>query len=110
LNNSLLTLNWNLYDCLTPVMRVKIPPYKVYLKQRWANYYFFVKKALKAVSKCTLFSKPITEKDLYLANKVKFVIGKLFKYLKDLAMLPFSALKVQLKLRRGKAKRKKEIY
>jgi hypothetical protein len=70
------------------------------LKRRWANYYFFVKKALKAVSKCTLFSKPRTEKDLYLANATKFVIAKLFKYLKDLAMLPFSALKVQLKLRR----------
>jgi anaerobic magnesium-protoporphyrin IX monomethyl ester cyclase len=107
LNNSLLTLNWDQYDCLTPVMRVKIPPYKLYLKQRWANYYFFVKKALKAISKRTLFSKPRTEKDLYLANATKFVIGKFFKYLKDLTMLPFSALKVQLKLRRGLSEEEK---
>lgn len=101
LDNSLLTLDWDLYDTLTPVMRVKISPFKLYLKERWAHYYFYVKKGLKALSKSKNPSRPRTDKDVYLANAEKFVIRRLFTYLKGLTLLPLSALRVQLRLRRG---------
>ena len=96
--NSLLTLNWALYDTLHPVLKTHISPIKLFIKQRLAHYSFFLRKGLKALSKGTLLPKPNKEKDIYLNNGVKYILKKIPLYLLGLLKLPINALKLKIEL------------
>ncbi|RLG84307.1 MAG: radical SAM protein [Thermoprotei archaeon] len=100
-NNSLLTLDWDLYDTLHPVIKTCISPTKLLIKQRLAHYSFFLRKGLKAISSKTLLSKPSREKDLYLHNGTKYMLKKIPSYLLGLLKLPIEVLKLKIRLSKG---------
>jgi len=100
-SSSLLTLDWDLYDCLTPVMRARVPPARLFLKQRWASYYFFIRKGLKALLRRSPPPAPKPEKDSYMKNATRYVLRRAHKYLAGILALPIQALSVHLKLRGG---------
>ncbi|MGC8678445.1 MAG: B12-binding domain-containing radical SAM protein [Fervidicoccaceae archaeon] len=97
----ILTLDWDLYDVLHPVMRTNIPPWRLFLFQRWAQYSFFMKKGLKSLLRGKLFSPPKTEKERLLNRGTKYLARRIPYYLMGLLRLPFSALSIAFKLRRG---------
>jgi anaerobic magnesium-protoporphyrin IX monomethyl ester cyclase len=99
--SSLLTLDWDLYNCITPVMRTRVPPARLFLKQRWANYYFFIRKGLRALLRGSLLSAPRSEKDIYIRNATRYILTRVCKYLADILVLPLQALTVHLRLRKG---------
>ena len=97
----LLTLNWDLYDVLHPVMRTNISPAKLFLIQRWASYRFFIEKGIYSLKKGSFFSPPRTEKEKFLNTGKKFLMKKIPSYVIGLMKLPFSALSIYAKLRKG---------
>jgi len=106
--NSLLTLDWSLYDVLHPVMRTKVSPARVFLEQKLAHYRFFFIKGVKSFKSGSLFSKPVTEKQKMLSNGTKFIAKRTPLYLLGLLKLPFSALLLSLRLRKGIGEREAE--
>lgn len=108
IKNELLTLDWSFYDCLHPVMRTNVSPAKLFFKQRWANYYFFIAKGLKSLRKGRLLSKPRTEKDAYLRSGTIFLARRIPRYLLGLIKLPFTALLISRKLKKELSAEEKE--
>ncbi|MEM4462677.1 MAG: radical SAM protein [Fervidicoccaceae archaeon] len=108
INGDLLTLDWDLYDILHPVMRTKLSPPILFFIQRFAQYYFFLRKGIWSLARGRLFSEPKTEKDKLLHAGTKFLFKNIPKNILGLLALPLSSFTLFLKLRRGMSREEKE--
>ncbi|AFK21628.1 B12-binding domain-containing radical SAM protein [Pyrococcus sp. ST04] len=111
-DKALLTLNWDFYDALHPVMRVKEKLWRLYFESREKTYMFYLKKWWHGVTKkAKRYSKPI------LSNAKRYVMLRLPRYIKNFLKLPIESILVQREiLRSGKnideltAKILEEVY
>jgi anaerobic magnesium-protoporphyrin IX monomethyl ester cyclase len=101
-NNLLLTLDWNLYDCLHPVLKTRTKPLWLYIDSYINEHIFFLKKWI---------SDAIIKSDSHFSNGVysqlvqsatRFLVKNLFKYVQGLVNLPIGTVKLWTMLRKPK--------
>jgi anaerobic magnesium-protoporphyrin IX monomethyl ester cyclase len=99
----LLTFDWDLYDCLHPVLKTKLSPLLIYLKSNVSEYVFFLKKWISSVTagggNISEANSKYTE---LVQNASRFLAKNLFKYAKSLIVLPMHTLKLWAKLKKPK--------
>lgn len=100
--NSLLTLDWNLYDCLHPVMKTQTKPLWLYLKSCVAAAMFFLKKWISDASSVGSSPPLQDEYSELMQNISRFIAKNLAKYTKELLVMPLNALKFWSMLRKDK--------
>jgi anaerobic magnesium-protoporphyrin IX monomethyl ester cyclase len=98
-DDSLLTLDWNLYDCLHPVMKSQTKPHWLYFKSNTAAALFFLKKWISGRS-----TQPLgNDYSNLVRNATRFLSKNLIEYLKDLlVVLPLNSLKLWLIFRKAR--------
>ncbi|MEZ0393988.1 MAG: radical SAM protein, partial [Desulfurococcaceae archaeon] len=87
-SGSLLTLDFDMYDTLTPVMRTRVSALGLFIRQRLANYHFYLRKGVKYLLGWARRSGG--PKDILLRNATKFVLRNLHKYLWGYLTIPFN--------------------
>jgi anaerobic magnesium-protoporphyrin IX monomethyl ester cyclase len=97
-DNSLLTLDWSLYDCLHPVMKSQTKPHWLYFKSNTAAAIFFLKKWISGKS-----TQPFgNDYSKLVRNATRFISKNLMEYLKDLlVILPLNSLRLWLIFRKA---------
>ena len=83
--NKLLTLDWDRYDVLSPVMETRVHPALIQMLQYYGNYSFYVRKFL--MSKLKPRSLKWIKQNL-VSNAEKFIIDTVPIYLRDVLSLP----------------------
>jgi anaerobic magnesium-protoporphyrin IX monomethyl ester cyclase len=102
-SGSLLSFDWNLYDCLHPVMKTQMKPLWLYLKARIAGNMFFVKKWISGGSSRRGDAPALSDEHSKLVqNATRFIAKNIIKYSKELLMLPLDALKLWSMLKEDK--------
>ena len=92
-NKALLTIDWNLYDVLHPIMRVKEKLWRLYFESREKTYMFYFKKWLHNIEgKAEKYSKPI------LSTGKRYVLRRIPHYLKNFLKLPVESFLVQRRI------------
>uniref|UniRef100_A0A7J3ZJG3 B12-binding domain-containing radical SAM protein n=1 Tax=Fervidicoccus fontis TaxID=683846 RepID=A0A7J3ZJG3_9CREN len=74
----LLTLEWDYYDCLHPVLKTGLSPWRLLFESRMRPYIFFLKKWLKGrLDKLGRYSKPFAReaKRYILRNLPRYLLG-----------------------------------
>jgi len=90
---SLLTLNWDLYDVLRPVIRTKEKLWRLYFESREKTYMFYFKKWLHSVmGKAEEYSKPV------LSSAKGYVVRRMPHYIKNFLKLPVESFLVQKRI------------
>lgn len=99
-SNKLLTLDWELYDCLHPVIKTQTGPFWLIFQSGMGEAAFYIKKWIS-----DLFVKTGPRYDDY-SNLVKtitqFVSANLTKYTKATFLVPWNALKVWSMLKKDR--------
>ncbi|ARM75259.1 B12-binding domain-containing radical SAM protein [Acidianus manzaensis] len=81
--NKIFTLNWDYYDLLLPVMKIKTNPVLVQFLQYYGNYTFYVRKWIKS----KIYRQKIPEKKLKLLREAeKYFINKIPHYTKEIVI------------------------
>ncbi|MGC8569605.1 MAG: B12-binding domain-containing radical SAM protein [Nitrososphaeria archaeon] len=104
-DNKIITFDWNLYDCLHPLLRGAVNPVWAYLASRIANYAFYIERYL--FSKAGLVIKG--PENPYAATMGKYVMGRLPLQMFYVLKIPYDVLQVARTLARPKLLRQEEI-
>lgn len=104
----LLTLDFDLYDCLTPVMKTKVPPLKLFITQRLASYLYYFRKALSSLKGRIVGLCPEKDefKEYLERNAIRYFTKNIHKYIIGFIMIPIEGIKISIKLKRSKIDRK----
>jgi anaerobic magnesium-protoporphyrin IX monomethyl ester cyclase len=100
-DGKLLTHDWNLYDCLHPVLKTGLSPFWLYLKLTFSELTFFIKKWFSDVTatKHETISRNYRE---VAKNASSFILKNILGYEKTILMTPLEAVKFWLKLKQPK--------
>ncbi len=106
-DNKLLTLDWQLYDCLHPVIKTQIGPFWLFFKTGMGEAAFYVKKWLADLR---AGAKPSYDNySILVRNITHFVSDNLTKYTKATFLVPWNALKIWIALKNDKTVTKNTI-
>jgi len=83
--NRLLTLDWDRYDVLTPVMRTHVHPALIQMLQFYGNYSFYVRKFLVGKLRPQNINR---FKQNLMSNAHNFIIDTMPTYFRDILSLP----------------------
>jgi anaerobic magnesium-protoporphyrin IX monomethyl ester cyclase len=87
--NKLLTLDWDRYDVLTPVMKTRVHPALIQMLQYYGNYSFYLRRFLMG----KLRPRKVKElKRSLVWNARRFILGTMPTYLRDMLGLPVEVL------------------
>ena len=86
----IITFDWQMYDCLHPLLRGAVNPVRAYLASRVANYAFYVYKYLFSKAGLTLKGKV----NPYLANMGRFVMSRIPLQMYYVLKIPLDVLDV----------------
>ncbi|HMK93820.1 MAG TPA: radical SAM protein [Candidatus Limnocylindrales bacterium] len=99
-DNSLVTLDWSMYDGLHPVMKSQRKPHWLYFKSNTAAAMFFLKKWISNKSTQPLGSDYAN----LVRNATRFISKNFMEYVKDLLVtLPLNSLRIWLIFRKAEA-------
>jgi anaerobic magnesium-protoporphyrin IX monomethyl ester cyclase len=100
-DEKLLTHDWNLYDCLHPVLKTDMNPLWMYLRLSLSEVSFFLKKWFSDVTATEHETLSRSYREL-VKNASNFIIRNLLGYEKVLLVLPLDAIRFWSKLRKPK--------
>jgi anaerobic magnesium-protoporphyrin IX monomethyl ester cyclase len=99
-DNELLSLDWNLYDCLHPVVKTQIGPLWLFLRSGIGQASFFIKKWLSDMG---AMAEPCYGGYSEVVRNITQFIGRnLSKYTKETFLVPLNALKIWHRLKKDK--------
>jgi len=111
IEDKLITHNWELYNCLNPVLKTKLNPIWLFLKASMANYLFYLKKWIRTKLEGRV-ENPAVNIEEYKAlvnNASTFLAKKLLKHIRGFIMQPIKALKLWFQLKRAERLREELI-
>jgi anaerobic magnesium-protoporphyrin IX monomethyl ester cyclase len=109
-SDSLLSFDWNLYDCMHPVMKIQMNPLWLYLRSRLEGSTFFVRKWIAGVSSRIGASPALSDRHSKLVqNATQFLSKNIVNYLKDFLRIPLDTLKLWSMFRKEKGLSKEDI-
>ena len=103
IEDKLITHNWELYNCLNPVLKTKLNPIWLFLKASMANYLFYLKKWIrtKLGGRVENPAVNIEEYKALVSNASTFLAKKLLKHIRGFIMQPMKVLKLWFQLKRA---------
>ena len=85
----LLTLDWNKYDVITPVMKARVHPALIQMLQFYGNYSFYARRFLEGKLRPHRYNEA---KRTLLSNARRFIVSTMPTYTRDVMSLPVKVL------------------
>ncbi|MEM4487879.1 MAG: radical SAM protein [Desulfurococcaceae archaeon] len=107
-DGTLISSDFDLYDCLTPIIKGRVSPFKLFITQRFASYSYFIRKTLWSLRSRvvhTTFEKNKIKEQL-IKNAVKYFARNIHKHALGFVMIPIEGIKITIRLKKGEVERR----